>query len=111
MQSSVTDQLVFVSDVTQTLNLVQATLEARESEVTLNFIAKATGRASRANMKKIGVGMYSIGKTRMITHTADESVVIKQEVFGRAFHEGTLYYSQEHSICRFVTVTTHPNLD
>lgn len=112
-KSSVTDQLVFAADVAQTLNLVQATLERRECEATLNFIARTTGHASRTNMKKISEDMYSIGKTRMLTLSDVESALMKQvsaEGFGRAFCNGTLYYSQEHTkgqgkrdstICRF----------
>lgn len=99
-KSSVTDQLFFAADVTQTLNLLQSTLDSRESEATLNFIAKTTGRAPRSNMKKISEGMYSIGKIRMLSLSNEESEVIKQanaEVFGRVFSNGTLYYSQEHS--------------
>lgn len=68
-KSSVIDQLVFAADVAQTLNLVQATLERRECEATINFIA----RTGHANMKKISEDMYSIGKTRMLTLSDVES--------------------------------------
>ena len=66
-KTSVTDQLVFGAAVAQTLNLVQATLEVRESEATLDFIARTTWHAPRAHMKKLSDGTYSIGKTRVLT--------------------------------------------
>ena len=45
-KTAVVDQLVFVMDVTQTLQSVQNTLVSRESKTTLRYITKITGQAT-----------------------------------------------------------------
>lgn len=98
-KSSVLDQLMFAADFSLTLNLVQSSLEEKESEAVLKFIEKMTGHAPRPNMRKLAEHVYAIGRTKKTTLPEEEASLLQQEtaqVFGRAFTKGCLYYSVEY---------------
>lgn len=97
-KTSIVDQLVFVTDVIQTLQTVQCSLSSCKSEATLNYIAKVTGQAPRANMVKHANEVYSIGRTKPSELTTAEKIRLSLPSHSLAFHrayiKGTLYYSK-----------------
>lgn len=102
-KTSVTDQLVFVTDVIQTLQIVQRTLQARESD-TLDYICKVTGRA---NMIQQGESVYSIGKIKhnllKAEYTSKLSLPTSAPIF--QFSNGR-YTIASHTLCRSQTKTS-----
>lgn len=99
-KTSITDQLVFVTDAIQTLQIVQNSLEARESEVTLEYLSKITGRAPRTNMVKQDEAVYSIGKiksTQLKTeYSLQLSLPTSAPTFQRACINGTIFHSKAY---------------
>lgn len=95
----VTDQLVFVTDVIQTLQIVQHSLDSHESEATREYISKVTGQAPRLNMVQHSNSVYSVGKI-MQTQLSDEfahlSLPSSSPTFHRAYVNGTLYHSKSY---------------
>ena len=98
-RSDVVDQLVFFTEVEQTLQSFQSTLCTRENERTMEFLAQMSGDAPRKNMQAVGDHTYIVGK--VLEKTVDEDLARILEIsrsatrptFTRLFHNGTMYHS------------------
>lgn len=100
-RSDVIDQLVFFTEVEQTLQSFHSTLCTQESERTMEFLAQMRGDAPRKNMQAVGDHTYIVGKVLEKTVDEEEARVLEishnttRRTFTRLFHNGTMY----HSLC------------
>ena len=96
--SDVIHQITFNIDVCYTMQEFHQKMVVNESEETVNYINTTNHQSPRSNMLCIGNHIYIVGKHKVMTPNAEQSVALggyvnKIEVFSRLLKDRILYYS------------------
>ena len=100
-RSNVLDQIVFNTDIQQTLQLLYTLLQQKESLETLEFLLAMNGRAPRRGMQRVKEHTYIVGSLMQKHLSAAEYELLCStpsdiQTFSRCFHNGTLYSSTSY---------------